>query len=200
MRPIAQSDGADAPWLIDKFVPGFAAMIEQVFIGCEDSVREPVVAHELPDVFGWVEFGAFWRQRDDCDVFRHAKIFGHVPSRLIDHERGVFAGRDPGGDLLKMQVHRLAVAGGQDKRGSLAVFGADGAENIGRGRALVVRGRGPCSALGPAPRDLVLLPDARFVGEPDFYCRRIDAFFLRDLVQAGGEVFLKASIAPSAWA
>jgi hypothetical protein len=51
------------------------------------------------------------------------------------------------------------------------------------------------AALGPTPGDLVLLPDARFVGEPDFYCGRIDVLFARDLVQTGCKVFLYSSMA-----
>ena len=123
-----------------------------------------------------------------------------MPSRLVEEERGVFAWSDTGGDLFEMQVHRPGVAGGQDERRALAVFGADGAEDVGRSCALIVRRRGPCAASGPAPCDLVLLADARLVGEPDLYCARIDFLFARDLVQTGGEVFLKFSIAPAACA
>jgi hypothetical protein len=68
-----------------------------------------------------------------------------------------------------VQVHRLDIADGKDKPCAFAFFGADGAEDVGRGGALIVRGRGPCAALGPAPRDLVLLADAGFIGEPDLY-------------------------------
>jgi hypothetical protein len=39
----------------------------------------------------------------------------------------------------------------------------------------------------PAPCDLVLLPDAGFVGEPDLYVGRRDALLLCDFVQTGGE-------------
>jgi hypothetical protein len=37
----------------------------------QSPVGEPIVAHKLPDVFEWVEFGAFRRQRNDGDVCRH---------------------------------------------------------------------------------------------------------------------------------
>ena len=66
--------------------------------------------------------------------------------------------------------------------------------------------RWSCGADGRVPRsrpaacDLVLLPDAGFVAEPDLYVAGIDAVFARDRVQLGGEVFLKASMAPSACA
>ena len=60
MRPLAPSDGHDAPGLIDEIVVGF-----------EDTVGEPVVAHELPDVLDRVELGAFRRQGDNGDVGWH---------------------------------------------------------------------------------------------------------------------------------
>jgi hypothetical protein len=48
-------------------------MIEDIVVGFEDAVRQPVVAHELPDVFDRVEFGAFRRERQQCDVGRDDK-------------------------------------------------------------------------------------------------------------------------------
>src|SRR6266436_4900910 len=150
MRPIAQADRHDGPWLVDELVPGKAAMLKDVVVGAEDAVGEPVVADELPDVFNRVEFRAFGRQRDE--------------------------------------------------RGALAVLGADGAEDIGRGGTLIVRCRGSRAAPGPASGDLVLLPDPGLVGRPDLYRGRIDLLVARELVHNCGEAFLKASMAPSAWA
>ena len=63
-----------------------------------------------------------------------------------------------------MQAHPFGVAEGQNEPGALAVVGADLAENIGRGGALIVRGRWPRSPLRPPARDLVLLTDAGLVG------------------------------------
>ena len=123
-----------------------------------------------------------------------------MPSRLIDRKHGVRACRHLGGDFGQMQVHRRDTADGKNERGAFSLLGADGAEDIGRGGALIVWRAGPCAAPCPAPRGLVLLPDARFVGEPDLYRGRIDVLFARDFLQAGGELFLKSSIAPSAWA
>ena len=71
--------------------------------------------------------------------------------------------------------------------------------DIGGFGALILRRARPCSALGPAPRDLVLLADARFVLEPNLYwCPLREASpdrreFLR-------EAFLKSSITHSFWA
>ena len=73
MRPIAQTDGHDAPWLIDEVVPGIAAVIEEIVVGGEDAIGQPVVAHELPDVFDRVQFRALGRQGHEGDVCRHAE-------------------------------------------------------------------------------------------------------------------------------
>lgn len=123
-----------------------------------------------------------------------------MPAGLIEQQDGVLARGDLRGDFGEVQVHRLDVAGGQDERRAFALLRADRTEDVGRGGALVVRRARARSAPGPAPRDLVLLADARLVGEPDFYRGRIDAFVLGDLRHAGGECFLKSSIAPSACA
>ena len=110
------------------------------------------------------------------------------------------AGRNGLGDLHEMQVHRLGIAGGQDQSCALALFRADGTEDVGRGGSLITRRTGTRAALRPAAGDLVLLADPRLVGEPDLYGLRIDAVFAPDLFQARGETFLKSSIAPSACA
>ena len=45
------SDGSDGFWLGDEFSPGVAGGVDDVVVGVEDEVREPVAAQELPDVF-----------------------------------------------------------------------------------------------------------------------------------------------------
>ncbi len=110
------------------------------------------------------------------------------------------ARRDLCCDFGEVQAHRLGVAMGQNECGALAVLWADGAENIGRGGALIGGCRRPRSTFRPAPGDLVLLADTRLVGEPDLYALWRDVFFAGDFVQALGEAFLKSSIAPSACA
>ena len=104
------------------------------------------------------------------------------------------------GDLHEMQVHRLGIAGGQDQSCTLALLWADRAEDVGGCGALVAGRAWSGAALGPPPRNLVLLADARLVRKPDFYLVAVDRLLTRDGIQARGEVFLKSSIAPSAWA
>ena len=198
MRPLAQSDGHDAPGLIDELVPGRAAVIDEIVVRFEHAIGEPVVAHELPDVFDWIELGAFWRQRNDSDVGRHDEAPRQVPASLIDQEDGVSRGRDRFGDLCKMQVHRLAVASRQDQGRALAFLGTDRAEDVGGSCPLVARSARAAAPLGPAAGDFVFLADAGLIGKPNLYRVAVDAFRARDRLQTVGEVFLKFSIAPAA--
>jgi transposase len=55
VSPTAQSDGHDGPGLLDELVPGIAAVIDEVIVAGKYPVGEPVVAHELPNVFLRVE-------------------------------------------------------------------------------------------------------------------------------------------------
>jgi hypothetical protein len=199
MRPIAQTDGHDGPRLIDQFVPGVGAVIDDIAVGVEDAVGEPVLPHELPDVLDRVEFGAFWRQRHEGNVGWDDEFVRQMPTRLVENQRRMRARRDCGGDLGEMQVHRLDVACRQNQAGGLAVPGADRAKYIGGGGALIALCHGTGAALGPAPGDLRLLADAGFVSEPNLYGARVNPLVARDLVQNTGETFLKCSIAPSAW-
>ena len=57
MSPLAASDGDDARGLVDQLVPGITAMIDDLVVGFEDAVGEPVIPHELPDVFDRIDPG-----------------------------------------------------------------------------------------------------------------------------------------------
>ena len=98
-------------------------MVDEIVVGFEDAIGEPVVAHKLPDVLDWVELGGFRRQGDDGDVGRHGEAHRHVLAGLIDQEHGVGAGRDGFGDFGEMQVYRIGIEGRQDKGRALALFG-----------------------------------------------------------------------------
>ena len=94
--------------------------------------------------------------------------------------------------------HGLGGAAGHDQACADAPGRADRPEDVGRGRALVLRSRGSRSALGPAPGQGVLLADTGLVAEPDLY--RLAACSLRDLRQTVGEVFSKMAAASGSWA
>src|SRR6202167_5723553 len=199
MSPGARSDGYYLPRLADERVPGEAAVIEDVGVGREDAVGEPVVAHELPDVLDRVEFGRLCRQRHQGDIARYRQFGGGVPARLIEQNDRVSARRHGLGDFGQMQRHGGGGASGQNERGALALGRADGAEDVGRAGALIARCRRPRAATGPSAGDLVLLSDPGFVLKPDLY-GLAGSLARRDLRQVLGEVFLKAVAASSSLA
>jgi len=121
-----------------------------------------------------------------------------VPSRLVDEKHGMSPWCDGLSNLRQMQVHRRGIASRQNERCAFAQRRTDGTEDVGRSGALIRGRRRPRATPGPATGDLILLSDPGFVGEPDLYRGRLDAFVLRDLCHDGRETFLKCSIAPSA--
>ena len=188
------------PRLVDELVPSLAAEVDDVVVGGKDPVRQPVFAHELPDVLDRVEFGALGRQRDDADVVGDLELASGVPSGLIHQDDCMSARRDGKRYLGKVQRHGFGVAEGQDQSGALAAFRADCAEDIGRFCPLILWRRRPGTASCPAPRDLVLLADAGLVLEPDLYGSALREG-CPDLCQLCCEApFLKASTACSFWA
>lgn len=189
MSPVAEADGDDFPGLIDECIPGGAAVIEDVVVGLEDAVREPVVAQKLPDVFDGIEFRGTRRQRHQGDVAWDDEVLGDVPSGLVEQHDGMRIGGNGGCDLGEVQGHRCGIATRHDDRRPLALGRADGAEEIGRGGPLILRRRGPGAAPGPAPGDRVFLPDPGFILEPDLYALALGGA-RRELCQRGGEVFL----------
>ncbi len=122
-----------------------------------------------------------------------------MPAGLIEDDDGVGARFDGPRDLLQVEGRALGVAAGQDQARALALLGADGAKDIGRAGALIVRCAWPGAALGPSSGDLVLLPDAGLVLEPELYVFALGLLGC-DLCQLGGEVFLKAAMASASWA
>jgi hypothetical protein len=172
-------------------------VVEQVLVGCEDTVGEPVVTDELPDVFDRVQFRALGRQGHESDVGWNDEVMREMPSGLVEEENRMPAWADRGGNLGQVQVHGFGIAGRQDEGRTLSFSGANGTEDVGRGGALVTRRRGSRATPGPAPCDLVLLADAGLIGEPDLYLIEAEALFAGDLFQTPGECFLKSSMAPS---
>ena len=127
-------------WLASEFVPGLAAVVEQIVSVEEDPVGQPIVAHELSDVLGRVELGTFGRKGREREIARHIELTGHAPSRLIEKQDGMASRRDILSDFIQVQLHRFGVAFGQDQADRLARFRTDRAEDVGRGGgALVAR-------------------------------------------------------------
>src|SRR5262249_9687744 len=134
-------------------------MVDEIVVGFEDAVGEPVVAHELPDVLDRVELWALRRQQNAGDIGRHEDAGGPVPAGWSVQEGGVGSGRDGCGDPGEVPAHRLGVAGRHDQGCTLALLRAGCPEDVGGSGPLVPRCAWPGAALGPAAVDLVLLAD-----------------------------------------
>ena len=106
-------------------------MIDDLVVGFEDAVREPIIPHELPDVFDGIEFRAFGWQRKDGDIRGYDERGGHMPPGLIHDHHSMGAKCHGSGDFDKMQVHRLGIAERQDKPCALAKGRADCPEDVG---------------------------------------------------------------------
>ncbi|MBI6630843.1 hypothetical protein JAO82_13240 [Pontibaca sp. S1109L] len=51
MRPFVHPNGSDVRQLANQYIPSITAMIDDLIVGFEDAVGEPVVPHELPDIW-----------------------------------------------------------------------------------------------------------------------------------------------------
>ena len=102
--------------------------------------EQPILTHELPDVFLGIEFGRARRQRQERDIAWNPEVFCAVPSGLIEDENGVSTGGDFGCDFVEVKLHGLGVAGRQHEGCARSAFGADRTEQIGRLGALIVIG------------------------------------------------------------
>ena len=87
----------------------------------------------------------------------------------VDDEHGVSARRYLGRDFIEMLLHGLGIAAGQDEARTDTAVRTDGAEDIGRFRALVLGRHWPASAWCPAPRELGFLADPGLTLPPKLY-------------------------------
>jgi hypothetical protein len=170
-------------------------VIEDVLVGAEDPVREPVLAQELPDVLDRVQLRSFGGERHERDVGRDDQPPREMPAGLVEQNHRMGARRNHLRDLGEVQGHRLCGAAREDQASSLAFSRADGSEDVGGLGSQVARCAGPCAPPGPAPGDLVLLPDPGLVAKPEL--DRFAACLLGDRLQTGGELFLKADTSAS---
>ena len=125
-----------------KRVPSVAAVIDDIVEGFENSVRQPVLPHELPDIFLAVEFGCAWRELQERDVVWNLEGLGAMPPGLIEENNSVSARSDFGCDLIKVKLHSFSIAGWQHEGGAGSAFGADCTEQVGRLGPLIVGSTG----------------------------------------------------------
>jgi len=102
--------------------------------------------------------------------------------------------RNLGGNLVEVKLHGFAVASRKYECGAGSALGADCAEQVGGLGTLILCGAGARTLSGPAVGQLVFLPDPHLVLKPDLY-RSARREPRADFLQAGGKVFLNASMA-----
>ena len=154
----------------------------------------------IPGRFSGVQLRGAWWERHQGDVVGDLESLGGMPAGLIEEHHGVSVGGDGPGDLGEMRGHGGGVAAGHNDRRALSLLRADGAEDVGRGGALVLRRRRPGSAPRPSSGDSILdaarplraLADPGLILEPDLYSFALGNA-VGDLRQRGGEVFLNVS-------
>jgi hypothetical protein len=78
--PSRAGERHDSSRLIDEGAPGLTVVIDDVVEGLEDAVRQPILTHELPDVFLAVGLGCARRQRQERDIAWDLDFFGTVPA------------------------------------------------------------------------------------------------------------------------
>ncbi len=128
----------DAACFCDESVPGLATGGDDGVVAVEDAACEEVLAEVLPDIFLGVEFRAVGRQRQQCDVVGHFESTPFLmPARTVDDNDGMGALRHFFGDFCQMKAHGLAIGAGHDQGRARVARGADRAEDIGIGMALV---------------------------------------------------------------
>ena len=119
--------------------------------------------------------------------------FGCVPACPVHEPDGVgFAGH-VFANPVEVQLHGLGVDCWQNQRGACAPLRANGPEQTGVLITLTGGSAWSRPLAGPDARRSVLLPDPRFVVEPDLY-RRFCGKTGSMRYQRVGNVFLKASI------
>src|SRR3954464_11022771 len=140
VSPVPQADGHDEPRLIGELVPRVAAVIEDVGVGREDAVGDPVLPHVLPDVLDRVQLRRLRRERHEGDGGRDHKFLRLMPACLVHKDEGMRPGCDCLRDLLQVQIHAFGGAAGQNQASSFALSWANCAKDVGRGGPLVLGG------------------------------------------------------------
>ena len=121
-------------------------MVDDIVVGFEDAVREPVVAHYC-QIFSTGLSSGHFGGNGIMVMLAGMNNPAEMPSGLIQEKDGVGSWCDRLGDFREVQVHRFDIAGGQDQSRALALFRADGTEHIGRCGSLIPRSARASAAL-----------------------------------------------------
>jgi hypothetical protein len=101
--------------LSDELSPRVAGGADDVVVGFEDAVGEPIGAQILPDVFDRVQLGRTGRQKNRR-MFWGIELSVRMPPRTIKLEDGVRAVGNIARDFIVMKLHGGGVGEGQGER------------------------------------------------------------------------------------
>src|ERR1700733_6510846 len=156
------------------------------------------LAQILPDVFLGVEFRAAGQKKERRQIVWPFEFLGFMPAGVIEKHNAMSAKGYALGDFIEMLLHRERIGVGQHQRRARIALGTDGAEHIDAFIALICGLARARAALGPLAHAAILLAKPHFVLEPNLN-PHTSGQAAQDCIELGLEVFLKASIAPSAW-
>ena len=170
--------------------PSVGGGFGEVVIVLVASVRPVVASQVMPEILDGVEFRRVWRHRDQGDVRRNLESLGGMVAGLVPNQDGVNVGSQFVGELLKEVIDDGGIQMRRQQSDALTGAGANRSQYI---EVIVLRlshGPWPRALFGPYAGQRSLLPEARFILEPDFDSLvgmgRTNDFHLLD------DVFLKA--------
>ena len=109
MGPLPHSDRFYSLGQFHEVVPRLAYGFHDGVVVLENSVREPIGPHVLPDVLHRIKFWRPRRQQHWFDVWGHEEFARGAPCRAIHDENGVRAARDLPGNFIDMRLYGFSI-------------------------------------------------------------------------------------------
>ena len=157
-RPVALCDGHDLPRLVDESIPGVAAVVDNVVEGFENPIGEPILTHELPDIFLAVQAQGRAAATARARYWLESEFLRTVPAGLVEDHDGVGARRDPWWRSRRDEAAWLRCCRPVVRERRRCRARTDRPEQIGRLGALVVNGARPRALAGPAGGESFFCP------------------------------------------
>lgn len=172
MRSLSHAIVHNVAWMADEVVPREAAVVKDVIVGFEDPVREPFVAHELPNVFDRVDLGASRGKRHQGNSKRHDEFGRAMLTGLIEDDHAWA----PSGTWMAISSGCILIASPLQRRITIRqpfLGRLYHAKAAGRGAPLIAWYRRAYAALVTAPRELGLRANPTLVLPRQYYGRSL---------------------------
>ena len=98
-----------------ELVPCFLSGLNDIVIGLEDAIGQPVLTQELPNVLDGIEFRCSGWKPDQCDIARNVELSGRVPGSPVHDHGSMSLRRDHGADFIEVVLHGACVGIGHDQ-------------------------------------------------------------------------------------